>query len=857
MKHAVIGILAHVDAGKTTFAEALLYHTGAIRKPGRVDDRNTLMDSHQLEKERGITIFASQARTEYRSLRFTLLDTPGHVDFSAETERILQVLDYAILIVSGLDGVQSHTRTLWNLLKLYRIPVFIFVTKMDFARKSKAELMEDICEQLDEACIDFSSDNALLQEALAQCSETALEEYLGCNAVSDAVIADMIRDRTVFPCLFGSGLKSEGIGAFLDVFESFTLPAAYGDAFGAIVFKITHDENGAKLTHLKITGGTLHVRDIIKIGEKEEKVSQIRLYNGAKYTVGESVCAGEICAVTGLESTFSGMGLGIQSNALAPVLEPVMTYRLTCPQEQDPHTVYSLLKPLEEEDPQLRITWSSFLQEIHVSLMGDVQAEIFKSLAADRFGLELSVGAGRVMYKETIENTVEGVGHYEPLRHYAEVHLILEPLPRGTGMVFESSVNEDLLDRNWQRLILMHLKEKEHLGVLTGSPVTDIKITLAAGRAHLKHTEGGDFRQATYRAVRQGLMQARSRLLEPWYSFTLSIPAEQIGRAISDIRQMHGEFILPKQYGAAAVITGKAPVTEMNGYASVVAAYTSGRGRLICVPAGYFNCHNEEAVIEASCYSPEADTDNTPDSVFCAHGGGFTVKWNDVTNYMHLESCLKKERPFAAAVNKRNLRIDEKELQAIMEREFGKPKYTLYRSQEEKEPSAKTEDPVTIIGNETVIVDGYNVIFSWSSLKEKALQDMEAARSSLMQTLCNYSAFTQNRVVLVFDAYRVPGNPGKKFDYHNIHVVYTQERELADVYIEKLLSEIGKNEKVRVVTSDNLIRLSAVRIGVLRVGALDFETETNEVEKQISDLIDRLNRSNPTTRFGDAEHKDT
>ena len=851
MKHSVIGILAHVDAGKTTFAEALLYQTGAIRKAGRVDDRNTLLDSHILEKERGITIFASQAEIEYRDLRLTLLDTPGHVDFSAETERILQVLDYAVLVVSGLDGVQSHTRTLWNLLRLYRVPTFLFVTKMDFARKTREALMADIRSRLSDACVDFTEENDDWQETLAQCSEKALDRYLEAGKVDDATVAELIRERLVFPCRFGSGLKFEGTAEFLDLLERFILPAPRSDVFGAKVFKITHDENGAKITHLKVTGGTLAVRDAVSVNGREEKVTQIRRYNGAKYTVTDSVGAGEICAVTGLDGAVGGMGLGAQAQSLAPVLEPVMNYRVALPPDSDAKIAFMKLKTLEEEDPMLRVTWNSFLQEIHVGLMGEVQAEILKSLAADRFGLELNVDSGRVAYRETIDDAVEGVGHYEPLRHYAEVHLLLEPLPRGAGLVFETAVKEDVLDRNWQRLILMHLTEKEHLGVLTGSPVTDMKITLAAGRAHLKHTEGGDFRQATYRAVRQGLMQAKSRLLEPWYAFTLEIPSDQIGRAVGDIRQMHGEFILPDNCGETAVITGKAPVTEMSGYAAVVASYTSGRGKLTCGLAGYFDCHNAEAVIAEADYQPEADLDNTPDSVFCAHGGGFTVKWNDVPDYMHLESCLKKERPYSPSVNRRNLRIDDKELEAIMEREFGKPKYELRRQKRNTEEAVGEGTMETAPRPETVIVDGYNVIFAWEELKALAMEDFEAARETLMNILCNYGAFTKNNVVLVFDAYRVSGNPGKKYDYHNIHVVYTQEREIADVYIAKLIAEIGKNEKVRVVTSDNLIRLSAVRAGVLRVSAADFAEEVDEVGKRIGDFIEAMRNADPKTRIGD------
>ena len=852
MKQAVIGILAHVDAGKTTFAEALLYQTGAIRRQGRVDDKNTLLDNHILEKERGITIFASQAEIEYRSLHITLLDTPGHVDFSAETERILQVLDYAVLVVSGLDGVQSHTRTLWNLLKLYHIPTFLFVTKMDFARLTKDELMRSVREALGDECVDFSSDNADLQETLAQCGETALEEYLANGTISDGTIAEMIRGRQAFPCLFGSGLKMQGVTEFLDLLERYVVPATYGEAFGAKVFKITHDDSGAKLTHLKVTGGTLRVRDAVSVNGNEEKITQIRVYQGAKYAVREEAPAGTVCAVTGLEDTVNGMGLGAQADTVEPVLEPVMRYRITLPEQTDAKTAFNKLSLLSEEDPMLKLTWNSFLQEIHVGLMGEVQAEILRSLAYDRFGLEITVDSGTVMYKETITDAVEGVGHYEPLRHYAEVHLIMEPLPRGAGLLFETAVREDLLDRNWQRLIMMHLTEKEHLGVLTGSPITDMKLTLAAGRAHLKHTEGGDFRQATYRAVRQGLMQAKCKLLEPWYAFTLELPAEHMGRAISDIRMMHGEFDPPGGAGATVVIKGRAPVTEMNGYAATVAAYTSGRGRLLCSLAGYFDCHNEAEAVAAADYVPESDLDNTPDSVFCAHGGGFTVKWSDVPRYMHLESCLNKEKPYSPAVNRRNLHIDDKELQAIMEREFGKPRYELNRPAQKETAPAEPETAETERRPETVIVDGYNVIFAWEGLKALAREDLEIARTELTEILCNYAAFTQNNVILVFDAYRVAGNFGQKYDHKNIHVVFTREREIADVYIEKLIAEIGKNEKVRVVSSDNLIRLSAVRIGVLRMSAADFAEEVSEVDKRIAEWIENQRLTNPKTTLGDA-----
>lgn len=843
MKKIVAGILAHVDAGKTTLAEAMLYRTGTLRKIGRVDHGDTALDTHTLERERGITIFASQAVLTTKDTQITLLDTPGHVDFSSETERTLSVLDYAILVISGLDGVQSHTRTLWKLLKAYRIPTFVFVTKMDFARKTEEEITENLISELDGEFVNFS-DSAAVSEGLALCSETLMEKYLGGEDITDSEIADAIRARQVFPCYFGSGLKLQGIDELLDALNRYTREPDYPDSFGARVFKISHDPQGVRLTHIKVTGGILKVRDFIG----EEKVSGIRIYSGAKFVTADSVEAGEVCALTGLSKTHNGQGLGFEAAETEPITEPVMNYRIVLPEGCDAQTMLPKLRELEEEDPQLHITWNSHLQEIHVGLMGEVQAEILKSIVAERFGVDIGIDSGRVLYKETITEPVEGVGHYEPLRHYAEVHLILEPLPRGSGLQFASDCSEDTLEGNWQRLILMHLSEKQHLGVLTGSPITDMKITLAAGRAHIKHTEGGDFRQATYRAVRQGLMQAQSKLLEPWYSFRLEVPSEQIGRAISDIRMKSGEFEPPEDMGGISVLRGKAPVTSLNDYAAEVAAYTGGRGKLYCENAGYADCHDAEKVIAGFAYDPEADLDNTPDSVFCAHGGGFGVKWNKVPDYMHLESCLKKEKPYAPPVNRRNLRIDDKELQAILEREFGKPKYELYRPtirHEEKESS-----PVELTRRESyVLVDGYNVIFAWQDLKSLAESNLGAARERLMEILCNYSAYTHHHVVLVFDAYKVPGNTGEKFDFHNIHVVYTKERELGDVYIEKLISEIGKNDHVRVVTSDNLIQLSAVRFGVMRTSAAEFEKEIDAVNARIGKFLEKVRETNPKTKI--------
>lgn len=843
MKKIIAGILAHVDAGKTTLAEAMLYRTGKLRKIGRVDHGDTALDTHALERERGITIFASQAVFSTDKMEVTLLDTPGHVDFSSETERTLGVLDYAILVISGLDGVQSHTLTLWKLLRLYGVPTFVFVTKMDFARKSREEIIENLNSELDGEFVDFG-DEAAMSEGLALCSESMMEKYLGGETIDEREIAEAIKLRQVFPCFFGSGLKLDGIDEFIDALEKYTIQPEYSEAFGAKVFKISHDPQGVRLTHIKVTGGSIKVREMIG----DEKISGIRIYSGAKFTTADEGKSGEICALTGLDKTHNGQGLGFEAAGERPTLEPVMNYRVVLPDGCDADTILPKLRELEEEDPQLHVTWNSHLKEIHVGLMGDVQAEILKSIVAERLGVKIDIDSGRVMYKETIENKVEGIGHYEPLRHYAEVHLIMEPLPRGSGLVFRTDCSEDTLDRNWQRLILMHLGEKQHLGVLTGSPITDMRITLAAGRAHIKHTEGGDFRQATYRAVRQGLMQAKSKLLEPYFSFRLEVPSEQIGRAINDIRMRSGSFDSPEESGGISVLRGRAPVTELNGYASEVAAYTGGRGRLYCESAGYDDCHNAEKVIAELAYDPEADLENTPDSVFCAHGGGFGVKWNKVGEYMHLESCLEKEKPYTPPVNRRNLHIDDKELEAIMEREFGKPKYELYRPTAKKNEGNQTDFEMTE-RKSYVLVDGYNVIFAWDELKSLADTDLGAARERLMEILCNYSAYTKNNVVLVFDAYKVPGNTGERFDFHNIHVVYTKERELGDVYIEKLISEIGKNDRVRVVTSDNLIQLSAVRFGVLRMSAAEFEREVDSVHAKIGKFLDEIREKNPKTKI--------
>ena len=843
-RRVVIGITAHVDAGKTTLAEAMLYRTGQLRKLGRVDHGSAAMDSHLLERERGITIFLSQAELPLGDMEVTLLDTPGHVDFSAEMERTLSVLDYAILVISGVDGVQAHTRTLWRLLELYRVPTFLFVTKMDFGRRDRDCLMESLRHELGEGCVDFTpAARDRRMEQLATCREDALEAYLDTGMVPEKLVRQLVRQRLVFPCWFGSGLKLEGIDEFLEGLARYVEPPAYPAAFSARVFKISHDAQGKRLTHLKVTGGTLRVRDAISYGGRQEKAAQLRIYTGGRFRPVDQVPAGGVCAVQGLTATWGGQGLGEREEAVRPVLEPVMRYRMALPPDCDSRVLLPQLRQLEEEDPQLRFTARD--GELHVSLMGRVQAEILRSLVAQRFGVEVELDRGRVLYKETIDAPVEGVGHYEPLRHYAEVHLLLEPLPQGSGLVLATRCPEDDLDRSWQRLIMTHLQEKTHLGVLTGSPVTDMKITLMSGRAHIKHTEGGDFRQATYRAVRQGLMQARSRLLEPYYAFRLEVPPEQLGRAISDVRLRSGSFDAPEEAGDMTLLRGRVPVTEFDDYAQEVASYTGGRGRLSLEPAGYGPCHNPDAVIAAADYDPEADLENTPDSVFCAHGGGFPVKWNRVAEYMHLPGCLEKPRDEEAPARRRCIRLDDAELEAIMAREFGPVRRPLYRAPEKRETLPDTG--LREIGQRYYVVDGYNVIFDWDELHALADRDLSAARERLMDTLCGWAAFTRTQVVLVFDGYKVPGSLGEKLDYRGIHVVYTKERETGDMYIERFLQQVGKNDHVRVVTSDGLIQLSAVRTGVMRMSSAEFGRQVAEASDQIQAFIARMHQSGGST----------
>ncbi len=848
MGKTVVGILAHVDAGKTTLAEAMLYKAGSIRSVGRVDNGNTALDTHTLEKERGITIFAGESHFNVGDLEVALLDTPGHVDFSAETERMLKVLDYAILVISGTDGVQAHTRTLWRLLKAYGIPTFVFVTKMDFARLESSHIMADLKSLCGESCVDFSTvDIDERNENIAVNDDALLEKFLETNSVTDDEISDLIARGKLCPCFFGSGLKIDGIEDFLTALSKYIVVKKYPENLGAKVYKITHDSKGERLTHLKVTGGTIKVKDVITYNGKTEKINNIRIYSGAKFTAVDEVQAGGICVVTGISDLKCGDGIGFELSSNEVYLEPVMNYRIVLPKGVDAQTFLPKLKQLEEEDPQLRVSWKSFLQEINVALMGEVQTEILKSLISERFDMSVEIDSGRVLYKETISDKVEGVGHYEPLRHYAEVHLILEPNERGKGITITSKCGEDILDRNWQNLIRSHLSEKEHIGVLTGSPITDVKITLAAGRAHLKHTEGGDFRQATYRAVRQGLMQAECVLLEPYYEYRLEVPTETVGRAINDIRMMNGTLSAPEDIGGVSVLVGKCPVVCMNGYAAVVSSYTGGNGRLFCNVCGYDVCHNQTEVVEQLRYSPESDLENTPDSVFCAHGAGFNVKWDQVKDYMHIDSCLEQEsNPYEVTLNSRNFHIDEKELEAIMEKEFGKDKHPYYRYSHSTTPAKPVKSEYNpVVHKKYVIVDGYNVIFAWDELKNIANDNLEAARDKLADILCNYSAFTKTETILVFDAYKVQGNNGKRINYNNIHIVYTKERELGDNYIEKLISDIGKNENVRVVTSDNLIQLSAVRYGVLRVSAREFEKEVKKIDEHIDELLYKINKPRP------------
>lgn len=863
MTKLALGILAHVDAGKTTLCEGLLFLTGQIRSRGRVDHADSHLDNHTLERKRGITIFSKQAGIKTEKLDAELIDTPGHVDFSTEAERTLQILDYAVLIISGTDGVQAHTRTLWKLLRRAHIPTFIFINKMDIAHTPESELMHALEKELSASCVDFSSDEGELFEAAALADEELFDVYRQRAGLSKEELTEAIRQERIFPCFFGSALHLTGVKELIEGLEEYTVPPAFGEEFGARVFKISRDAQGQRLTHLRVTGGELPVRMSVsyqsRSGERiTEKASGIRLYSGAKFAQLEKAAAGDTVAVTGLSETYPGLGIGFEekNEGLASVLEPVLSYRILFPAGVDVQSAFKKLSELAEEDPELSIEWDDGLKQIRARLMGEVQIEVIKSIIKERFDLDVQIDEGRVMYRETIAEPVEGIGHFEPLRHYAEVHLLLTPLEAGSGLEWGSRVSQNDLDINWQRLIMTHIAEKTHKGVLTGSPITDMRIELVAGRAHLAHTEGGDFRQATYRAIRQGLMKAESILLEPYYAYRIEIAREQLGRAIGDIRAMGGSFnIAEETQDGFAAITGFVPVAGMRGYARDLAAYTGGRGRLSLEVSHYDRCTEAEKVIAEYAYEPERDLENTPDSVFCAHGAGFTVNWRDVESYMHIDTGLSRERiseGSAAAEPKlvsRNLNVDEKELEAIMLREFGPIKRPEYGRVQSSTDKSELSPPPRQAQKEYLIVDGYNMLFAWESLRKLAKDDLAAARKRLMDILANYCGFKKSEVVLVFDGYRVKGNAGERFDYHGLKVAYTKENETADALIERLIAEIGKNYAVRVASSDGMIQLSGVRSGALRMTARELEAEVESVNERLREYMEGLKKGNAAVKL--------
>lgn len=846
-KHICVGILAHVDAGKTTLSEAILYTAGNLRKFGRVDNGDAFLDTYELERSRGITIFSKQAEVSMEDMDLTLLDTPGHVDFSAEMERTLQVLDYAILVISGADGVQGHTLTLWSLLKRYEIPTFLFINKMDQNGTDKTALLEELQERLSSGCIDFGTKNSdEFYEAVAMEDEELLDQYLESGEIEDEQIRKMITERKIFPCFFGSALKLQGVEEFLNDFGYYMEEKEYPEQFGARVFKITRDESGNRLTHLKVTGKDLKVKTVIT--SSDEKINQIRIYSGEKYETVNELEAGRICAVTGLSDTYPGQCLGVEQGGYEPVLEPVLTYQMILPEQTSATVMLPKLRQLEEEEPELHIIWNEELQEIQVQIMGEVQIEILKSLIKERFDVDIEFGQGNIVYKETIANTVEGVGHFEPLRHYAEVHLLLEPLERGSGVVIDTQCSEDILDKNWQRLILTHLLEKEHRGVLTGAPITDIKITLAAGRAHQKHTEGGDFRQATYRAVRQGLRMAESILLEPYYKFRLEISQQMVGRAMTDIEKMHGTFETPDTSKEMAVLQGVAPVSTMQGYQKEVLAYSKGMGRLFTTLNGYDICHNAEEIIEEAGYDPDHDLENPCGSVFCSHGAGYNVSWDEVPEHMHLESVLAKEteeEEFDEIAQRRayieDEWIDTDEIDKILEQTFyanqhNKSKWKkkkAARIEQDYHSSAEKSSVKRDMSKKYLLVDGYNVIYAWDELKELLDTNVDAARGKLLDEMCNYQGMKGMELIVVFDAYRVKGHETEITDYLNIHVVYTKEAETADQYIEKFAHTHGRKYDVTVATSDGLEQIIIRGQGCRLLSARELKRDYEEAKAQI------------------------
>lgn len=852
MKRLVIGILAHVDAGKTTLSEALLYLTGALKKLGRVDHQNAFLDTFAIERERGITVFSKQAELSLPTAAVTLLDTPGHVDFSAEMERTLQVLDYAVLVISGTDGVQAHTQTLWRLLKRHHVPTFLFINKMDIHPDARTARMAELKKRLGDGCIAFDQPDTMAEE-IAMCDETLLERYLETGCVESEDIASLICARKVFPCYFGSALRLEGVQALLDGLEHYTQQPQYDSAFGAQVFKITRDGQGNRLSHLKITGGTLAVRALLS-GEEDggwqEKVNQIRVYSGEKFQSIEQAESGMVCAVTGLTHTRPGMGLGSAAGALPPVLEPVLGYRVQFPDKYDAHTMLKNLRLLEEEDPQLRVVWNERLGEIHLQLMGEVQLEVLSRVIAERFGVPVTFDEGNIVYKETITTPAVGIGHFEPLRHYAEAHLLLEPGERGSGLQFVTACPTDTLDLNWQRLILTHLAEKTHVGVLIGAPITDMKITLLTGRAHVKHTEGGDFREATYRAVRNGLMQAESILLEPYYAFELTLPEECVGRAMNDIQRIEGTFEPPEPQEEGVLLTGTAPVSTMRNYWTDVAAYTKGRGRLVCTPDGYAPCHNAAEVVGRIGYQPEHDTENPPDSVFCSHGAGYVVKWDEVRAYAHMDAgvCLQPEeeeptpQPVRRAAASSGL-DDDKELRALFERTYGPIRDRGFEAFQQSRKKAETIEQLYVTrirADDYLLVDGYNIIFAWDELHSMAAADINAAREALINVLSNYQSVRKCHLIVVFDAYKVKGGMGSIEKRHGLHIVYTKEAETADMYIEQASYDLSRKHRVRVATSDGMEQMIILGHGAERISATELKWEVEQASRHIADVIARL-----------------
>lgn len=876
-KHICIGLVAHVDAGKTTLSEALLYRTGTIRKWGRVDHGDAFLDTDRQEKERGITIFSKEAELKYGSTVFTLLDTPGHVDFSAEMERTLQVLDYAVLVINGREGVQGHTATLWKLAEKYGIPLFIFINKTDLEGVKRDDVMDELRERLDQRCITFDVDHdgEWLEQA-AMCDEALLEELLDTGTIEDDSLRGAIAERKIFPCYFGSALKLEGIDGLLEGLSGYSTEKQYGSDFGARIYKISRDEKGARLTHMKITGGTLRVKD--EIGR--EKVEQIRIYSGGKFRSVDEAKSGDVCAVTGLKTTYAGQGLGAERDAGEPVLESVLTYKVELPGGVDAHRALEMLKLLEEEDPQLKVVWNGQLQEIHMQLMGQVQIEILRNIIADRFGFDVEFGQGAIAYKETIAAPVFGAGHFEPLRHYAEVHLLLEPAPRGSGLTLDTRCSEDVLDRNWQRLILTHLAEREHPGALTGSPITDMKITLLAGRSHLKHTEGGDFRQATYRALRQGLRKAESILLEPWYEFRLEVPQGSAGRAMGDIQRMNGALEEPETAGENVVLSGRAPVSEMKDYGIEVASYTKGYGHLSCSLWGYEQCHRQEEVVEEIGYDIDGDVENTADSVFCTHGAGVVVKWDEADEMMHMQGTWgmgSTEMESRDPESRKGLRTadglarssaegrnaghsestgktgstkkkgltEEEELERIFEMTYGKRKERrIIPKREISHSENKTKIKPSVVKEEYLLVDGYNIIFAWDDLKALAKINMDSARQALIEILENYQGYRKCHVIAVFDAYRVKGGERRQEKHGSVDVVYTREAETADMYIEKTAHAKSRDFHVRVATSDRLEQLIITGSGAFKVSADEFRAEVQQADTEISKLIEAHNLRN-------------